>query len=471
MMINIINKQQNSGKELKYNLSSLYYLLFIIFSLAFTSCNFFGSLGGDPESLRPKLMTYTVTFNANGGTPVPEPQTVNHGGTVNRPETDPSLTGFFFGGWYREAGLTNPWVFVTDTVTGDTILHARWIDENATFTVTFNAGGGTPVPEPQAVNLFGKVSPPATPSNPGLVLAGWFTEANFINHINRWDFATDTVTDDLVLYARWIAPNLAHIVTFHANDGSPVSDNPVTVSFGDRLKEPAAMTRTDYVFDAWYRESAFTTKWIFTTDTITANTTLHAKWIPILYGNVSITGNAVAGQTLTADITALDGTGDVSFQWKKDTTVEIGTDSDTYILTAADTGSAVTVTVRRSGYYGSVTSGSTEPVKLPGAFTVTFAELQDLAPDITGPTIHLAGGEERTVKYITVTDPGQYDSGSIKWFFNGNEITGSDVSGSRGETLRLSSAVYKNIGTYFVTVWVRKDGRLYSKAISFEVEL
>ena len=41
---------------------------------------------------------YTVTFEANGGTPVPAAQTVNEGGKVTEP-TAPAKTDYIFGGW------------------------------------------------------------------------------------------------------------------------------------------------------------------------------------------------------------------------------------------------------------------------------------------------------------------------------------------------------------------------------------
>jgi len=103
------------------------------------------------------------------------------------------------------------------------------------------------------------------------------------------------------------------------------------------------------------------------------------------------------------------------------------------------------------------------------SFTITFAQIEDFAPDITGPTLRLVGSVAETVKTITVETPAQYDS--IQWFFNGNLITGSSVSGSSGETLSLNSTIYNKIGTYFITVGVVKDGRAYSKRVSFAVTL
>jgi len=104
-------------------------------------------------------------------------------------------------------------------------------------------------------------------------------------------------------------------------------------------------------------------------------------------------------------------------------------------------------------------------------FNITFAQLEDFAPNITGPNLRVIGSASETTKAISVANPTQYDSYSIKWYFKGIQITGDAVSGSYGEILSLSSSVYKNMGTYFVTVEVKKDGKLYSKAISFAVGL
>ena len=68
---------------------------------------------------------YLVRFDANGGSPVPPQQVALAGDTVARPG-DPGKQGYFFGGWCSDAGLTRPWSFSTDKVTGNTTLYARW---------------------------------------------------------------------------------------------------------------------------------------------------------------------------------------------------------------------------------------------------------------------------------------------------------------------------------------------------------
>jgi hypothetical protein len=53
------------------------------------------------------------------------------------------------------------------------------------------------------------------------------------------------------------------------------------------------------------------------------------------------------GQTLTANTDYLGGSGTISYQWMRDETTAIGTDSNTYILQSADEGSTITVIVTR----------------------------------------------------------------------------------------------------------------------------
>jgi len=86
--------------------------------------------------------------------------------------------------------------------------------------------------------------------------------------------------------------------------------------------------------------------------------------MPVLTGTVSITGTARVGETLTANTSSLDGNGTITYQWKRGT-VDIGTNSDTYLLLSADFRSTITVTVTRSGYSGSVSSAPTAVIGSP----------------------------------------------------------------------------------------------------------
>jgi uncharacterized repeat protein (TIGR02543 family) len=67
------------------------------------------------------------------------------------------------------------------------------------YTVTFNSNGGTPA---AAVDILGggHVSAPSGVTRAGYTLDGWYKEPDFRT---KWNFNTDTVMEDITLYARW----------------------------------------------------------------------------------------------------------------------------------------------------------------------------------------------------------------------------------------------------------------------------
>ena len=71
-------------------------------------------------------VTYTVTFNNNGGSVVAQITDISSGDTINEP-IPPTKSGFVFAGWYKEVGLVNAWNFVSDTVIANITLYAKWI--------------------------------------------------------------------------------------------------------------------------------------------------------------------------------------------------------------------------------------------------------------------------------------------------------------------------------------------------------
>jgi hypothetical protein len=112
---------------------------------------------------------------------------------------------------------------------------------------------------------------------------------------------------------------------------------------------------------------------------------------PHLTGSVSISGTAKVGETLTADISALEGEGAITYQWKRGST-EIGTDSGGYVIQAEDAGSTITVTVTRLGYTGSKTSEPTAAVIiLELAGTVSISGTAAVGQTLTAVTTALEG--------------------------------------------------------------------------------
>ena len=68
------------------------------------------------------------------------------------------------------------------------------------YTVTFDANGHGTAPTQQKTTYGGKITEPAAPTAENYYFQGWFKESTCEN---MWDFDNDTVTADIVLYAKW----------------------------------------------------------------------------------------------------------------------------------------------------------------------------------------------------------------------------------------------------------------------------
>jgi uncharacterized repeat protein (TIGR02543 family) len=192
--------------------------LAITFSLATCDLTTPPDTGGTPP-------TFTVTFNANGGSgTVPGSQTVNAGSSVSIPSgSGLTKNGFTFGGWNSKADGTeiNFSAGSSLTPTGNITLYAKWNNDTTpsptTHTVTFNANGGDgTAPGPQSVNNGSSIALPSQGSlaKSGFTFGGWNTQADATG-INFTAGASITPSGNITLYAQWNAPlpiNAAEIV-------------------------------------------------------------------------------------------------------------------------------------------------------------------------------------------------------------------------------------------------------------------
>lgn len=232
---------------------------------------------------------YTGTFDSQGGSTVGA-QTVANGALVAQP-TPPTLAGYTLDGWYTAATGGTLWDFSADAITGNTTLYAQWVAN--TNTVTFDGQGGS-FTAGQTVSTGSLVTEPVDPTRYGHTFNGWYTAST---GGVLWDFATDTVAGDLILYAQWTVGDFA--VSFDSQGGSTVLGQ--SVAYGDTATQPTDPTRTGYTFDGWYTASSGGAVWNFTTDPVTGATVLYAQWAPVDYTVTFVPqgGSAVGAQTVT----------------------------------------------------------------------------------------------------------------------------------------------------------------------------
>ena len=221
--------------------------------------------------------SFTITFNANGGTGSMEPVTVEEGSRYVLPAcgfTAPD--GQEFKAW--EIGGVEYNAGDGYVVLGNTEIKALWKDSAViptTFTITFNANGGTGSMEPVTVEEGSRYPLPACGFIPpvNMQFSGWALSAGGSVIAD----GAIMVTSNITLYAIWEpVPVNEFVVFFDGNGGTPAVSSMTTI--GHRLAFlPGAFRSGSYRFDGWYTErnggELITTSTVFA-----ANTIVYAHW-------------------------------------------------------------------------------------------------------------------------------------------------------------------------------------------------
>ena len=138
-----------------------------------------------------------------------------------------------------------------------------------------------------------------------LVVSDLFTESteydltNYITTGGSYTFKVKTVGDGAnYLDSEESVSSSAQIyytVVFNTK-GAGTIDMQAVIKNG-KVTEPTTPTKTDYIFDGWYSTDTYSasTKWDFTNDTVSENTTLYAKWISKVAGVTKVSVNGIAG--------------------------------------------------------------------------------------------------------------------------------------------------------------------------------
>ena len=87
--------------------------------------------------------------------------------------------------------------------------------------------------------------PDAPAATPGYTFGGWNKADG-----TAWDYASDKVTDNITLYAKWAANT--YTITFDTAGGSEIA--PITQDYGTQIAAPANPTRKGYTFKGWDKE-------------------------------------------------------------------------------------------------------------------------------------------------------------------------------------------------------------------------
>ena len=157
--------------------------------------------------------TYTVTYDANGGSGAPSAQTKTYGTDLTLSSTTPTKAGYTFQGWGTTSNATTvaykPGAKYTSNA--NLTLYAIW--KTNTYTITYNANGGTGAPSSQTKTHGTDLTlSSTTPTKAGYTFQGWGTTSNATTVAYK-PGAKYTSNASITLYAIWAKNASKPVVT------------------------------------------------------------------------------------------------------------------------------------------------------------------------------------------------------------------------------------------------------------------
>ena len=227
-----------------------------------------------------ELKSYTVTWNANGGTVSPASVSKTHGSTLGTLPTPTRAAtaeySYTFAGWFT-ASSGGTQISSTTTVTGNVTYYAHWTATKRSYTATFNGNGGsTPSPSSITKEYNAALGTLPTCSRTGYTFLGWYTASSGGTKIST----TTVVTKDITYYAQWSINS--YTLTFNPNGGTvtPTSKDLEYNSAYGTLPTPtrASDAQYTYTFAGWYTAATGGTQVTAATKMAAKDTTVYAHW-------------------------------------------------------------------------------------------------------------------------------------------------------------------------------------------------
>ena len=157
-----------------------------------------------------KANTYTVSYNANGGSGAPASQTKTYGAPLTLSATKPTRAGHTFLGWNTKADGSGTSYAAGGSYTANAAatLYAQW-QANA-YAVAFDAQGGSVTPASKSVTYGQPYGALPVPERPGYRFDGWFTAAAGGTQVTAETVVA--VTAAQTLYAHWTVQSIVRVM-------------------------------------------------------------------------------------------------------------------------------------------------------------------------------------------------------------------------------------------------------------------
>ena len=230
-----------------------------------------GSSGNKTFYAKFEAITYTITYNLDGGTNAANPATY----TIETPTItllDATKSGFEFYGWYKESTHNTQVLTIPQGSTGNLVLYA-YFDVSA-YHITYVLNGGTN--NENNIALFTSSTPSITLQSPtkgnAYTFAGWFLDSNFETRILAID--TENTDHDVTVYAKWTP--LQYTILYYDGSERITTLTHNTYTFEDEFNLES-YSKFNFTFNGWYTDPEFTHQLTKISSGTTGTIKLYAK--------------------------------------------------------------------------------------------------------------------------------------------------------------------------------------------------
>ena len=440
-----------------------------------------------------QAITYSITYNLNGGS-----LTTDKNSFTIDTETfildSPTKSGYDFGGWFDNEGLTGTAVTqITKGTTGAKTLYAKWTPTQ--YTITYNLNGGSiEGTNPANYTIESADITLINPTKIGYTFAGWtgtgLEEAAKSVTIAKGSMGNRSYT------ATWTINQ--YTITFDTKGGSEVAA--ITLDYGAEVTAPADPTKNGYTFGGWdpalpatmpVDGAKLTAIWTPTQYTLTynlnggsiegtnpANYTIESENITLTnptregYTFAGWTGTGLDGATMTVTI-AKGSTGNRSYTatWTPITYTLTYDLAGGVVATANPTeynieSAAITLTnptregYNFAGWTGTGLSGATQTVTIAQgsignrSYVATWTPITyTLTYDLAGGAVATANPTEYNIESaaITLTNPTREGYTFAGWTGTGLEEAAKSVTIAKGSMGNRSYTATWTINQYSMT--------------------
>lgn len=177
----------------------------------------------------PAWTSYTISYSANGGTGAPSSQTKWKDQTLTLSGTKPTRSGYSFLGWSTSSTATTATYSAGGSYTANSAatLYAVW--KANTYTIKYNANGGTGAPGNQT-KTYGKTLTLSStkPTRTNYTFLGWSTSASATTATYSAG-GSYTANAAVTLYAVWklsyIKPQISNLSASRCDSSGKASDS------------------------------------------------------------------------------------------------------------------------------------------------------------------------------------------------------------------------------------------------------